>query len=429
MIPIRKPDEMVESIPNRNAPAGAEPSAGGARGDARPRRRLQLLTIGLLLLIGAGIGVLGDRRMTVRIDPSGHEHDHDAASEHAHGAERNPAFVKQGERIVVPEGSQLRTKLVIEPVGERDIQRTLVLPAMVEADPAKLVKVLPPLAGRVMQLKVTLGERVELGQPLVVLDSPDLAAAYADYDRAKVLLALALKNRDRQRDLAKIGGSAVKDLQQAETDYVTAEVELDRSRARLVQIGVSPDTTEKTRLVTVSAPSAGSIIDLGVAPGAFWNDATAPMMTVADLSTVWITANVPEKDTALVAKGQPVTVTLPAYAGEVLRGTVLFVSDVLDPDTRRTKVRIAFPNPDLRLKPSMFASVSFETSRRKAVVVPTTALVLKNDAERVFVEVAPWTFEPRDVEAGFQEGAQTILKSGIVSGDRVVVRGGVLLND
>ena len=88
---------------------------------------------------------------------------------------------------------------MIAPIAEKDISRELVLPAVVESDPARLIKVAPPLAGRVTQLKVTLGERVKAGQPLVVIDSPDLGTAYSDYDRAKALLTLALKNRDRQR--------------------------------------------------------------------------------------------------------------------------------------------------------------------------------------------------------------------------------------
>ncbi|HEY1364619.1 MAG TPA: efflux RND transporter periplasmic adaptor subunit, partial [Xanthobacteraceae bacterium] len=135
--------------------------------------------------------------------------------------EKMRLLVRAGQRVFVTEGSPLRAKLAVEPVAEQDIKRSLVLPAVVEADPGRLIKVLPPLAGRVTQLKVQLGERVESDQPLVVIDSPDLAAAYAEYDRAKVLLSLALKSRDRQRNLIKIGGAAEKDVQQAETDYVT----------------------------------------------------------------------------------------------------------------------------------------------------------------------------------------------------------------
>jgi len=340
-----------------------------------------------------------------------------------------PLLIREGDRIIVPEGSPLRAKLTVEAVAEQQIQRTLVLPAVVEADPSRLVKVLPPLAGRITQLKVQLGERVKEGQPLAVLDSPDLGTAYADHERATVLLDLARKNRDRARELAKIGGAAVRDLQQAETDYVTAEAEHQRADARLRQIGVNPETSDPMRTVTITAPIAGSVIELDVGVGAFWNDPNASLMTVADLSSIWVTANVPENDTALIAKGQAVEVAFAAYPGEVFKGEVLFVSDVLDPDTRRTKVRIAFPNPEIRLKPNMFATVSFFAPTQMVATVPATALVLKNDGERVFIEVAPWTFQPRNVEVNFEQGNSVVIKSGLNAGERAVVKGGVLLND
>jgi membrane fusion protein, heavy metal efflux system len=92
-------------------------------------------------------------------------------------------------------------------------------------------------------------------------------------------------------------------------------------------------------------------------------------------------------------------------------------------------VRISFDNPDIRLKPNMFANVSFFTPKQTMTVVPTSAIVLKNDTDRVFVEVAPWTFEPHRVEVGFQQNNQAVVKSGVKPGDRIVVKGGVLLND
>jgi cobalt-zinc-cadmium efflux system membrane fusion protein len=340
-----------------------------------------------------------------------------------------PLLVREGDRIIVPEGSPLRAKLTVEAVAEQEIRRTLALPAVVEADPSRLVKVLPPLAGRITQLKVQLGERVKEGQPLAVLDSPDLGTAYADHERATVLLELARKNRDRARDLSKIGGAAVRELQQAETDYVTADVEHHRADARLKQIGVNPETSEPMRTVTIAAPIAGSVIELDVGAGAFWNDPNASLLTIADLSSVWVTANVPEKDTALVAKGQSVEVVFAAYPNEAFKGEVLFVSDVLDSDTRRTKVRIGFPNPGIRLKPNMFANVSFLAPAQLVATVPATALVMKNDGDRVFVEVEPWTFVPRPVEVNYQQGNSAVLKSGLAAGERAVVKGGVLLND
>src|SRR6266404_723717 len=342
--------------------------------------------------------------------------------------EEAPMLIREGARISVPDGSPLRGKLTVGPVAQREIQRKLVLPAVVEADPARTVKVLPPVTGRVTDLMVQLGERVVQGQDLVVIDSGDLAQAYADIEKARSVLTLTKKALDRQLGLEKAGGAAIKDREQAQSDYDQAVAELERAQSRLRAIGVPADQKEQSRLLTLKAPAAGSVIDLQVARGAFLNDATAAIMTIANLGTVWVTANVPEKDTALVTRGQDVDVVFSAYPSEVFAGKVLFISDVLDPDTRRTKIRIAFDNPDMKLKPNMFADATFLAPRQTMQVVPTRALVLKEETDRVFVEVAPWTFEARPVEVGFQQGDQAVVEHGLKAGERIVVKGGVLLN-
>ena len=341
----------------------------------------------------------------------------------------SPMLIREGARISVPEGSPLRGKLVVGAVEEREIQRKLVLPSVVEADPARTVKVLPPVAGRVTDLMVQLGERVVQGQALAVIDSGDLALAYADIEKAKSVRTLTKSALDRQLSLEKAGGTAIKDREQAQSDYNQAIAELDRAETRLRAIGVPADQKEQSRLLSLKAPVSGSVIDLQVARGAFLNDPTAAIMTIANLGTVWVTANVPERDTALVVKGQDVDVVLAAYPGEVFAGKVLFISDVLDPDTRRTKVRIAFENPDIMLKPNMFANATFLAPKQMVQVVPTSALVLKNETDQVFVEVAPWTFEARPIEVSFQQGDQAVVEGGLKAGEQVVVKGGVLLND
>ena len=353
--------------PNVNPPNVDQTSTPPRAPESPPALRLAPL-IGLIALGGLAV-ILATGSYRFMVVPGTK-----ALAQGPARSDSGPHFVNEGDRIVVPEGSPLRAKLTVETVAEQEVRRTLVVPAVVEAEPSKIVKIVPPLTGRITQLKVQLGERVVAGQALTVLDSPDLGTAYADHERANVLLELARKNRDRLRDLEKIGGAANKELLQAETDYITAVVEHQRADARLQQIGVDPEAKDTTpsRMVTIKAPIAGSVIDLTTAPGAFWNDSTAVLMTLADISSVWVTANIPEKDTALISKGQPVDVVFPAYPGEVFKGEVLFISDVLDPDTRRTKVRISFQNLDMRLKPNMFANVTFFAPPRKAAAVPTS---------------------------------------------------------
>ncbi len=120
----------------------------------------------------------------------------------------------------------------------------------------------------------------------------------------------------------------------------------------------------------MKSPIAGSIIALQVAPGAYVNDATAAMMTIANLDTVWVTANVPEKDVSFIYPGQSVKVAVTSYPGRAFSGKVLFVSDVIEPDTRRNKVRIEFQNPDKALKPNMFATVTFVAPPVTRITVP-----------------------------------------------------------
>jgi cobalt-zinc-cadmium efflux system membrane fusion protein len=120
---------------------------------------------------------------------------------------------------------------------------------------------------------------------------------------------------------------------------------------------------------------------------------------------------------------------LSAYPDKVLRGTVLFVSDVIEPDSRRNKIRIAFQNGTYALKPNMFATVTVIGPDKSEIVVPSSALLMNNDRTSVFVATAPWTFERRNVDAELGEGSTVAIHSGLAAGDQVVVKGGILLND
>jgi cobalt-zinc-cadmium efflux system membrane fusion protein len=339
------------------------------------------------------------------------------------------ALVRQGDKITVPEGSALRERLSVMPAAVQTIGAKLVLPGIVEADPARTAAVLTPLGGRVVALNVALGDRVARGQALAVIDSPDLGQAYDDDDKAADTLRLTEKNLGRQEAQNKLGVASDRDLDQARSDHTQAAAEYTRTQARLKMLGAPSQHSGSTRLLTVTAPVSGSITVLAVASGAMINDPTQPLMTVADLSTVWVTALVPEKDAATVAKNQAADVSLVAYPDRVLHGKVLFVSDVIEPDSRRNKIRIAFANADYALKPNMFGTVVVAGPAHDQVVVPSSALLMNNDRTSVFVATAPWTFERRTVETALEEGPNVAIRSGVAAGESVVVKGGILLND
>lgn len=344
------------------------------------------------------------------------------------GGEGPEAMTRQGSKIVVPEGSALRERLAVMTASVRAVEPKLLLPGIVECDPARTAAVLTPLSGRVIALKVALGDRVARGDVLAVVDSPDLAQAYEEYDKAADTARLTEKNLARQEAQNKLGVASDRDLDQSRSDHAQAVAEYTRTQARLRTLGVSSGDRQ-SRLLSVTAPVSGSVTTLSVTPGNMINDPTQPLMSIADLSTVWVTALVPEKDVAAVSKNQDAEVTLIAYPELVLHGKVLFVSAVIEPDSRRNKIRIAFANEDYTLKPNMFATVTLIGRKQSQVVLPSSALLMNNDRTSVFVATAPWTFERRTVDTQLEEGATVAIRSGVAAGEQVVVKGGILLND
>lgn len=345
----------------------------------------------------------------------------------ASGAQPPAALIHQGDRIFIPQQSPLRQRIAVEAATARDLPRRVALPAMVEADPSRTANILPPLGGRIVALKVGLGQRVAKGQPLLVIESGDLAQAYADDDKARAALRLAQSTLKRVQGLQEAGAGAHKDLLQAQSDNAQAQAEYTRAETRLRDLGASLGGSR--RQLTVTAPISGSVTALSAANGAYVNDPTASLMSIANLDPIWVTASVPESQIALISKGESVDVAFVAYPGQVFHGKVAFVSDVLDPDTRRAKVRISFANPDDRFKPNMFATATFLVPQRRAVFVPNAALIMNNDRTVVWVEVAPWTFQKRAVQPDWSEGDSARIDAGLAPGERIVVRGGVLLND
>ena len=337
------------------------------------------------------------------------------------------AVVHDGDTLLIPEKSPLRRSLVVAAVAEQSVAAPFTLPAVVEADPARLVKVLPPLAGRIVRLNKQLGDPVKAGDVLFVIDAPDFAQATADAAKARAALTLAGHALERQRELDKSELAVRRDLEQAQSDYAQAASEAARADARLRQTGARADASAEGKLA-VRSPIAGRVVELAAAEGAYWNDATAPLMTVADLSQVFVGANAQEKDLARLYVGQQASVKLDAYPAP-LTGQVRYVGEMLDADTRTVKVRLPFENRDGRLKPGMFAEATLLSHPHPGILVPMAAVIQGGFSSRAYVEVQPWRFAPRELKLGAQIGQQVEVLAGLKAGDRVVVKEGVLLND
>jgi cobalt-zinc-cadmium efflux system membrane fusion protein len=372
------------------------------------------LLIAAVVVIGLGGGVWAYKR-THGKGP----HDGAPAEE--------PDIIRRQGKIFIPKGSHYRARITVAPVEQKSVSRSKLVTGTVEADPTRTVKILAPVAGRVADLSVSLGDTVKKGQRLATIDSGDLAQVVADAEKARATVKLTKSAMERATGLNKAGGLALKELEQAQNDYRQATSELKRAEARLEVIGDS-GTVSGQRQIVLTAPIDGTVTALETAPGDFIDNTTESMMTISNLEKVWVTASVQEKDLSFVQKDERVEVTLLAYPGEVFTGKVQVISQLLEADTRRNKVRISFENPYGLFKLNMFATVRFFAPAAQSVLVPSSALFIVNDTTSVFVEVAPWTFQRKPVVIEADYEGSTIVR-GVEPGQRIVVGGGVLLND
>ena len=315
----------------------------------------------------------------------------------------------------------------------------VVAPGKIESNPNRISKVVMPVAGRVTRVMVAVGDAVVEGQPLLSIQSPDASTATSTYQQTlarlretKATLAKAEADLSRVQDLfagraiaQKEVVSAEASLAQAKSAVEQAQAAQDESLRRLEILGVKPGETNPT--IQVRAPLAGKVLELSVAAGEYRNDTSAPLMTIADLSSVFMAADVPESQIRLVTRGELVKITLSAYPDEVFTGTVARIADVVDPQTRTIKVRAALGNAQGRLRPDMFGEIRHEETFRKVPVIPSSAIVQSDQRTIVYREKSAGVYEPVTITFGKQDGERVPVLTGLAEGDRIVIDGGMLL--
>jgi len=344
--------------------------------------------------------------------------------------------------VFVPADSPQSKQLRVAPVEVAEVPADeVVAPGRVIANPNRVARVLLPAPGRITEVKAGLGTAVEQGQPVLALESPDADGAIAGFVQAEAAerqaaaaLTKAKADLDRARDLYGVRAIAEKDLLGAQNDLAQAEGSADAARAARAQaarklelLGLRP-TDAKPR-VLVRAPINGKVIEVNVAPGEYRTDTSAPLMTVADLGTVWVASDVPESSVRFVHVGDHVNIELLAYPGEKLAGRVARVADTLDPQTRTVKVYVELPNPQGRLRPEMFGTVRHSGAVKRMPALPPSAVVQEYGRSIVFLERAPGQYQRRPVTVGAPVNDRLPVLAGLEAGDRVVVDGAMLLKD
>ena len=284
-----------------------------------------------------------------------------------------------------------------------------------------------PIAGRIVSLKLQPGDPVKAGDTLLTLDSPELAQAVADLNKAKADDTRKHLAFERAQKLLDGGVLPRKDFESTEADLAQAHAETQRAQLRLRNLVPGGGARENYAL---RSPISGVVSERKANPGMEVRpDLPDPLYIITDPTRLWVMIDLPERNLSKVQPGHPVAVEVDAWPGERFPGTIEKVGETVDPATRRIQVRCSLPNPARRLKPEMYARVTLlADENQRALRVPNGALITEGLYSYLFVEKSTGVFEKRRVSLRLQDRDYSYVASGLNPGERVVASGALLLN-
>ena len=348
------------------------------------------------------------------------------AAENKPEAKAEGAHEEGGLKLSAEEARRAGIKL--ETLAPQSFAGTVTVTATIHANQDRIARVAPRVEGRVIQVNANLGDKVRAGQSLAVLDSLTLGEAQSALQQAQSAQRVAQADFARAESLSADEIISQRDFLRTRADFERATAELRAAEDKLRLLGGVPSGARRaSSTFALTAPLAGTVIQKKATVGELGTPAD-PLFTVADLSTVWIEANLTEDTLSSVKKGAAATVTVAAYPGERFTGRVTYVASLLDKDSRTIPARIEVANQDGRLKPEMFASATIETgtATRDVLSVPDAAILLLQGQPTVFV-AEHGGYEARAIEPGGTLSGRTVVKSGLAAGDEVVTTGAFAL--
>jgi cobalt-zinc-cadmium efflux system membrane fusion protein len=344
-------------------------------------------------------------------------------------ARATPAAADERARdfIRLDPGSPRLNYVKVEVAQEMDAAPSVQLTGRIAFDEDHTQRVASPIDGRATRILVQLGDTVKNGQPLIELTSSQAAALQADVQKTEQDLSIAEKAVERANKLRLEGAISDKDAAQIDADFKKAKAEAARANAQLRLLSLPATGTNQN--ASIRARTSGTVVERNVLVGQEVRaDAVTPLLTITDLGTVWVLADLYEQDLGVVGTGAAVRVHVPAYPGESFPGTVGHVGDVLDATTHTVKLRCVLSNPGNRLKPEMFARIELTSSgQRKAILLPSRAILTDSQHTRVIVATEGNVYRQRVVETGPEVDGKVRVLSGITPGERIVTDGAIFL--
>jgi cobalt-zinc-cadmium efflux system membrane fusion protein len=340
----------------------------------------------------------------------------------------------EGDVIAFAEGAPQLPSFKLEPTA-REAAPPISVTGRLAWNEDATVRVFPPVAGRIVSLKTSVGSRVKAGDVLAEISSPDFGQAQSDAARAAADLAVAERTRDRAARLVSHGAAPRKDLDAAGADLARARAEASRTSARLARwggdvTGLSDPAHGPDQLFRLAAPLPGIVVERNANPGQEARpDSPVPLFVVTGLRTLWAFLDVTERDLASLTAGDRLVIRSSAFPGRAFGGRLTLVGDALDPATRTVRARGTVDNSQGLLKAEMYVTVEVAARTATPAIVVSARAVLTNGTGRFcFVENGPQRFRKARVEVGPERDGKVPVLSGLSEGARVVTDGSLLLS-
>lgn len=347
--------------------------------------------------------------------------------------EKNAAQPQDPNIVTVSAG--LANNLKVGTAQIADLKGTLQVAAHVETDARRIARVGSPVAGRILRLIVFEGQKVNAGTVLATLHSTALSDAQMQLIKAESQQGLAAAGVSRAEQLVAADVIGRAELERRRAEQLQAATEVSAYRTQLRGLGMTEAQIrqmETNRRLSadypIVSPRSGTVLKRDVTVGQVVQPAD-PAFTIADLSSVWIVANVPEEEGAVLQQGMEVNVRIPALPTEEIHGRLSYVSPIVDPNTRTIAVRMDVSNTAGILKPDQLASMTFTGKSQKQLTVPNTAVVREEDKDHVFVRIGQGRYILREVVLGAEENDRRAVVSGITASDSLVLDGAFHLNN
>jgi cobalt-zinc-cadmium efflux system membrane fusion protein len=329
-------------------------------------------------------------------------------------------------------------RLVIEPAERHTLALHLVTAGRVAFDEGRVAHVFSPVSGRITRVLGALGSRVPAGEPLALVESPDLDSAWSDLIKARADQVAAAHDRERQKKLFEHDAGSERDYEAARDNAEKADAEVLRSELRLKLLHAWP-VEQPTQEFLLRSPISGEIVARTATPGLEVQgmlssaNVVQELFTVGELDPIWVWGDVYERDIGRVHPGQPIAITSVAYPGHPISGTIDYVGQLLDPQTHTLRMRCVVPNPERLLKPEMYVTLEVQLERSDMLALPRAAVLKTGDRPTVFVAdgEAPdgrKRFLQRAVGLGGADESWVAITSGLLESEKVVVSGSILLS-